>query len=389
MFYYLNGTVAHKEANLAVIDCGGVGYACRTTTNTLSLLNLGEKAKLYTYLNTKEDAFDLYGFSTAEELNLFRLLIGVSGVGPKAGLAILSSNTPANLAMSIITGDERALTCAPGVGKKIAQRVILELKDKLAKGQVAAAGESYRGSGVTIIPENKASEAAAALAVLGYSREEINAALRGIDLDNLTLEQMAHFLRPLGGLTKVEVREIAAQHGFLNARKRDSQDICFVPNGDYGGFIEHFTGTTVPCGNYIDRDGNVLGTHKGHIRYTLGQRKNLNIALGKRAYVVDKDVNANTVTLGDNDELYANGLVATDLNLIACDHIHQPLRCTAKTRHTQLETPCTVEQTGEDELLVRFDTPVRAVTPGQAVVLYDGDVVLGGGTIVKPWNNDQ
>lgn len=190
MFYYLNGTVAHKEAHLAVIDCGGVGYACRTTTNTLSLLNLGEKAKLYTYLNTKEDAFDLYGFSTAEELNLFRLLIGVSGVGPKAGLAILSSNTPANLAMSIITGDERALTCAPGVGKKIAQRVILELKDKLAKGQVAAAGESYGGSGVTIIPENKASEAAAALAVLGYSREEINAALRGIDLDNLTLEQI-------------------------------------------------------------------------------------------------------------------------------------------------------------------------------------------------------
>lgn len=190
MFYYLNGTVAHKEANLAVIDCGGVGYACRTTTNTLSLLNLGDKAKLYTYLNTKEDAFDLYGFSTAEELNLFRLLIGVSGVGPKAGLAILSSNTPANLAMSIITGDERALTCAPGVGKKIAQRVILELKDKLAKGQVAAAGESYGGGGVTIIPENKASEAAAALAVLGYSREEINAALRGIDLDNLTLEQI-------------------------------------------------------------------------------------------------------------------------------------------------------------------------------------------------------
>lgn len=135
---------------------------------------------------------------------------------------------------------------------------------------------------------------------------------------------MAHFLLPLGGLTKVEVREIAAQHGFLNARKRDSQDICFVPNGDYGGFIEHFTGTTVPCGNYIDREGNVLGTHKGHIRYTLGQRKNLNIALGKRAYVVDKDVNANTVTLGDNDELFSDGLIATDLNLIACDRIDQP-----------------------------------------------------------------
>lgn len=190
MFYYLNGVVAHKEPYLAVIDCGGVGYACRTTAYTLAALNVGEKAKLFTHVNVKEDAFDIYGFSTTEELHLFQLLIGVSGVGPKAGLAILSSNTPANLAMSIITGDERALTSAPGVGKKIAQRVILELKDKLAKGQVAATGESYGGTGVTVIPENKASEAAAALAVLGYSRDEINAALRGIDLEDLTLEQI-------------------------------------------------------------------------------------------------------------------------------------------------------------------------------------------------------
>lgn len=190
MFYYLNGIVAHKEPYLAVIDCGGVGYACRTTAYTLAALNVGEKAKLFTHVNVKEDAFDIYGFSTTEELHLFQLLIGVSGVGPKAGLAILSSNTPANLAMSIITGDERALTSAPGVGKKIAQRVILELKDKLAKGQVAPAGESYGGTGVTVIPENKASEAAAALAVLGYSRDEINVALRGIDLENLSLEQI-------------------------------------------------------------------------------------------------------------------------------------------------------------------------------------------------------
>lgn len=190
MFYYLNGAVAHKEPYLAVIDCGGVGYACRTTTYTLSGLNTGEKAKLYTHVNVKEDAIDIYGFSTTEELHLFRLLIGVSGVGPKAALAILSSNTPANLAMRIITGDEKALTSAPGVGKKIAQRVILELKDKLAKGQVAAAGESYGGDGVTVIPENKASEAAAALAVLGYSREEIAAALRGVDMEHLALEQI-------------------------------------------------------------------------------------------------------------------------------------------------------------------------------------------------------
>ena len=185
MFYYLNGTVAHKEPYLAVIDCGGVGYACRTTAYTLSALNIGDKAKLYTHVNVKEDAFDIYGFATTEELHLFQQLIGVSGVGPKAGLAILSANTPANLAMSIITGDEKTLTSAPGIGKKIAQRVILELKE-----QTAAAGESYGGSGVTVIPENKASEAAAALAVLGYSREEINFALRGVNMDELTLEEI-------------------------------------------------------------------------------------------------------------------------------------------------------------------------------------------------------
>ena len=153
-------------------------------------VTVGEKAKVFTHVNVKEDAFDIYGFATTEELHLFQQLIGVSGVGPKAALAILSSSTPANLAMSVITGDERALTSAPGIGKKIAQRVILELKDKLAKGQAVSAGESYTGAGVTIIPENKASEAAAALAVLGYSREEINAALRGVDMEKLSLEEI-------------------------------------------------------------------------------------------------------------------------------------------------------------------------------------------------------
>ena len=191
MFYYLNGTVAHKEPYLAVIDCGGVGYACRTTTTTLSALKKGEKGKLFTHLNVREDAMELYGFATQEELNLFRQLVSVSGVGPKAALAILSANNPANLALSIITGDEKALTCAPGVGKKIAQRVILELKDKLAKGQaINGAGESYGGSGVTVIPENKLSEASAALAVLGYSQSEIGFALKGLDLNDLTLEQV-------------------------------------------------------------------------------------------------------------------------------------------------------------------------------------------------------
>ena len=191
MFYYLSGTVAHMEPYLAVIDCGGVGYACRTTNTTLSQLKKGERGKLFTHLNVREDAMELYGFATQEELNLFEQLISVSGVGPKAALSILSASTPANLALSIITGDEKALTCAPGIGKKIAQRVILELKDKLAKGQLAVpGGESYGGTGITVIPENKASEAAAALAVLGYSQGEINLALKGVDLDALSLEDI-------------------------------------------------------------------------------------------------------------------------------------------------------------------------------------------------------
>ena len=190
MFYYLNGTVAHVEPYLAVIDCGGVGYACRTTSHTISKLTMGKTAKLFTYLNVREDVFELYGFVSESELGCFRMLIGVSGVGPKAALAILSSNSPEGLAMAIVSGNEKALTSAPGIGKKIAQRIILELKDKLAKGQLTTGGgESFAG-GVTIIPENKASEASAALAVLGYSQSEIAVALMGIDLDALSLEDV-------------------------------------------------------------------------------------------------------------------------------------------------------------------------------------------------------
>ena len=191
MYYYVSGEVAHVEPYLAVIDCGGVGYACRTTTFTLSQIKKGDKAKLFTYLSVREDAMDLYGFASSEELKLFQQLISVSGVGPKAALSILSAGTPANLALAIITGDEKSLTAAAGVGKKLAQRIILELKDKLAKGQTASIqGESYGGSGITVIPENKLSEASAALAVLGYSQGEINLALKGVDLDALTLEQV-------------------------------------------------------------------------------------------------------------------------------------------------------------------------------------------------------
>ena len=198
MFYYLSGTVGHVEPYLAVIDCGGVGYACRTTTYTLSTLKKGEKAKLYTHLNVREDAMELYGFSTQEERNLFELLISVSGVGPKAALSILSASAPANLALSIITGDEKALTCAPGIGKKIAQRVILELKDKLAKGQTEfSAGGGMAGAPVAVIPDNKLSEASAALAVLGYSQGEINVALKGADLEQPLEEVIRQALKKM------------------------------------------------------------------------------------------------------------------------------------------------------------------------------------------------
>lgn len=192
MFYYVKGKVAHVAPYVAVIDCGGVGYACRTTQTTLSHLEKGKEATLYTYLNVREDAMELYGFFTENELGCFKMLLGVSGVGPKAALAILSATTPEGLASAIITGDERALTAAQGVGKKIAQRIILELKDKLAKGQLPTAGgsEAYGGSGVTVIPQNKASEAAAALAVLGYSSAEVAMALKGIELESLPLEEI-------------------------------------------------------------------------------------------------------------------------------------------------------------------------------------------------------
>ncbi len=192
MFYYLEGTVAELLPYLAVIDCGGVGYACKTTNNTLSHLKKGQKGKVYTYLNVGEGVFDLYGFATQSELHTFRMLLGVSGVGPKAALAILSTGTPDALAMAIITGDEKTLTAAPGIGKKIAQRIILELKDKLAK-ESAATGLDFSGSDTPVNAvsfTNKASEAAQALAVLGYSSAEVAVALKGVDVENLPLEEI-------------------------------------------------------------------------------------------------------------------------------------------------------------------------------------------------------
>ncbi len=191
MFYYLDGTVAEILPYLAVIDCGGVGYACKTTNNTLSRLKKGQRGKVYTFLNVGDGIFDLYGFATLNELNSFKLLLGVSGVGPKAALAVLSSGTPETLAMAIVTGDEKALTAAPGIGKKIAQRIILELKDKMSK-ETAGGLDFSGGRGAPAAPlfSNKASEAAQALAVLGYSTQEAAQALKGVDVENLALEEI-------------------------------------------------------------------------------------------------------------------------------------------------------------------------------------------------------
>ena len=189
MFYYLDGTVAEILPYLAVIDCGGVGYACKTTNYTLSRLKKGQRGKLYTYLDVGENAFGLYGFATANELNSFKLLIAVSGVGPKAALAILSTSTPESLAMAIVTGDEKSLTAAPGVGKKLAQRIILELKDKLAKSQLSVSGTSGVELPQPEVNMGSAGEALAALTVLGYGRSEAAEALGGLD-ESLPVEEL-------------------------------------------------------------------------------------------------------------------------------------------------------------------------------------------------------
>lgn len=189
MFDYLRGPVGRLVPGLAVIECAGVGYACRTTSHTVSALRPGEEAKLYTHLNVREDAMELYGFASEQERSCFQLLLSVSGVGPKAALSILSATGPEGLATAILTGNEKALTVANGIGKKIAQRILLELKDKLAKGQLPDAPEQY-GGGSTVLPQDKSAEAGAALAVLGYGPAEIAAALKGLDLEALSLEDI-------------------------------------------------------------------------------------------------------------------------------------------------------------------------------------------------------
>ena len=190
MFHYINGIVAEILPNIAVIDCGGVGFQINTSTYTLSQIKVGEKAKLYTYVHIREDIFEIYGFSSPSERRCFEMLLGVSGVGPKAALSILSVNTPEGLVMTILSENEKAITAAPGVGKKIAQRVILELKDRMAKETASASFPETVLPAPVAAGQGKLSDAAAALAVLGYSAGEINAALKKINTDALSLEEI-------------------------------------------------------------------------------------------------------------------------------------------------------------------------------------------------------
>lgn len=201
-------------------------------------------------------------------------------------------------------------------------------------------------------------------------------------LYSLTQEELKHTLFPLGEYTKSEIREIASSQGFLNAEKSDSQDICFVPDGNYSAFIEKRLGSPCKEGNFVDKDGNILGTHKGIIRYTIGQRKGLGIALGKPVFVNDIRPETNEVVLGDEKELYKKSLVADNINLISVESIDKPIKLKAKIRYSKAEQPATVYQK-EDKLFVEFDEPQRAITKGQAVVLYDGETVVGGGTIIE------
>ena len=197
----------------------------------------------------------------------------------------------------------------------------------------------------------------------------------------MTQEQLAHTMFPLGNYTKPEIREIAEEQGFLNAKKHDSQDICFVPNGSYADFIEYYTKRTYPGGDFVDTSGNVLGEHKGIIRYTIGQRKGLGISYTEPLYVLNIDKDKNTVTVGKDSELYSKRLTAGNINLISVENIDKPMRVKAKIRYRHAEQPATVIQVN-DKLEVTFDEPQRAITRGQAVVLYDGDTVVGGGTIL-------
>ncbi|MDR0721343.1 MAG: tRNA 2-thiouridine(34) synthase MnmA [Treponema sp.] len=202
-------------------------------------------------------------------------------------------------------------------------------------------------------------------------------------LYTMTQEQLAHTVFPLGDLTKEEVRAIALEAGLLNAQKQDSQDICFIPGGDYAHFIEEYRGKPAVPGNILDETGLLLGQHQGLIRYTIGQRRGLGLSFPEPRYVSAKSPADNTLILGKEGALYRKTLYADTLNLIAWEEPEKPRQVTVKTRYLQAEQTARALQVATDRIRVDFDKPQRAITPGQAVVLYDGDVVLGGGTILS------
>ena len=200
-------------------------------------------------------------------------------------------------------------------------------------------------------------------------------------LAGLDQYQLQHTLFPLGELTKQQVRQIAEEQGFINARKRDSQDICFIPDGDYKAFMERYTGKTYEKGSFLDQNGNIVGCHNGAVGYTLGQRKGLGLAMGAPVYVCQKDMAANTVTVGPESLLFTKTLWAESSNFIPFDELTAPMRVTAKARSRHNPQPATVYPEENGCIRVEFDEPQRAVTPGQAVVLYDEDLVVGSATI--------
>ena len=202
-------------------------------------------------------------------------------------------------------------------------------------------------------------------------------------LYNLTQEQLSHTLMPVGAYSKDEIRTIAEQIGLKVAHKADSQEICFIPDHDYAAFIEREMGGRVPPkGNYIDRDGKILGRHEGITHYTIGQRKGLGIALGKHMFVTEIRPQTNEVVLGDNEDVFSREVYADRLNLMSLPAIEGQVRLTGKIRYAHKGAPCTVEMAGEDRIKCVFDEPQRAITPGQALVLYDADVVAAGGLIM-------
>ena len=200
-------------------------------------------------------------------------------------------------------------------------------------------------------------------------------------LYNLTQHQLAHTIFPLGAYSKTEIREMAEKQNFCNARKHDSQDICFVPDGDYVDFMEQYTGKHYPAGDYLDLEGNKVGTHEGAVRYTIGQRRGLRLPMGDRVYVCGKDMEKNTVTVGPESALFASRVIVRDMNWISVPELTGEMRVKAKLRYRQKEQPAVASPLADGRILLTFDEAQRAPAVGQAAVLYDGDTVVGGGTI--------